>query len=414
MAIELPALSAIIARLADPEIHLAAFGGVVFPIALVIEAPIIMLLAASTALSKDWNSYCKLRRFMMWSGALLTGLHLLVACTPLYYWVVEELIGVPKEIVEPARIGFLIMTPWTWSIAYRRFNQGVLIRFGHSHDISIWTVVRLVTDAVVLVVGYLLHSVSGIVIATSAIAAGVLMEAAYVGYRVQPVLRNSVKKAPVLQIPLTARSFRRFYVPLAMTPLLTLLIQPIGAAALSRMPRPLESLAVWPVVYGLIFIARSLGLAYQEVVVALLDQPKPLKTLRRFTAFLSIGNTLLLLIFVITPLGTFWFVNVMGLSSVLGQLAATGLMFGVLLPVLGVHQNWYQGILVHQHRTRGITESVALFLVSCSLLLWAGVRFGQISGLHLGLAAFTLSGALQVGWVWYRSRIAVRDIAAVS
>src|SRR5512134_1247840 len=84
MAVELPAISAVIARLANPEIHLAAFGGVVFPLALIIESPIIMLLAASTALSKDWASYMRMRRFMMVSGAVLTALHVLVAFTPLY------------------------------------------------------------------------------------------------------------------------------------------------------------------------------------------------------------------------------------------------------------------------------------------------------------------------------------------
>ena len=50
MASEQPVLSAIVARLAEPEINLAAWGGLVFPLALIIESPIIMLLSASTAL----------------------------------------------------------------------------------------------------------------------------------------------------------------------------------------------------------------------------------------------------------------------------------------------------------------------------------------------------------------------------
>ena len=65
MGAELPALSAVIARLPNPVVNLAAYGGVVFPLALIIESPIIMLLAASTALCKDWASYRKLYRFMM-------------------------------------------------------------------------------------------------------------------------------------------------------------------------------------------------------------------------------------------------------------------------------------------------------------------------------------------------------------
>ena len=84
MSIELPAINAIIARLADPEINLAAYGGVVFPIALTIEAPVIMLLAASTALSRDWPSYQKLKKITLWMGGLLGGLHLLVAAAPIY------------------------------------------------------------------------------------------------------------------------------------------------------------------------------------------------------------------------------------------------------------------------------------------------------------------------------------------
>src|SRR5215216_839408 len=111
---------------------LAADGGVVFPLSLIIESPIIMLLAASTALRRDWASYVKLRRFMMRVGFILTAIHVLVAFTPLYDIVVSGLLGADLEIAGPARIGLMIMTPWTWSIAYRRFNHGVLIRFNHS------------------------------------------------------------------------------------------------------------------------------------------------------------------------------------------------------------------------------------------------------------------------------------------
>ena len=53
MGLELPLVSAVVARLPDPTVSLAAYGGVVFPLALLIESPIIMLLSASTALARD-------------------------------------------------------------------------------------------------------------------------------------------------------------------------------------------------------------------------------------------------------------------------------------------------------------------------------------------------------------------------
>jgi len=261
MSAELPALVATMARLPNPKINLAAYGGVVFPLALIIEAPIIMLLAASTALSKDWASYQLLRRFMMTAGGILTAIHILVTFTPLYYLVVNRIIGVPAIIVEPARIGLMLMTPWTWSIAYRRFNQGVLIRFGHSETVGIGTVIRLSADVLVLAIGYWLGGVSGIVVGTLAVSAGVISEALYVGIVVRPVLRRQLKPAPPLEQPLTWRGFYDFYIPLALTSLIFLLAQPIGSAAISRMPLALASLAVWPALSGLTFMFRSAGMA---------------------------------------------------------------------------------------------------------------------------------------------------------
>ena len=94
MGAELPLLSAIIARLEDPTIHLAAYSSIVFPLALVIESPIIMLLTASTALSRDQNSYEKLWKIMTWLGFALTLLHVAIAFTPLYDTVVVLLVKV--------------------------------------------------------------------------------------------------------------------------------------------------------------------------------------------------------------------------------------------------------------------------------------------------------------------------------
>ncbi|MEN8164129.1 MAG: hypothetical protein ABFS37_08365, partial [Acidobacteriota bacterium] len=60
MAVEGPLLTAVIARMADPKLNLAAFG-VAFAFALIVEAPVIMMMAASTALVSNRETYLKLR-----------------------------------------------------------------------------------------------------------------------------------------------------------------------------------------------------------------------------------------------------------------------------------------------------------------------------------------------------------------
>ena len=37
------------------------------------------------------------------------------------------------------------------------------------------------------------------------------------------------------------------------------------------MPRALDSLAIWPILSGLLFIFRSVGIAYNEVVLTLIE-----------------------------------------------------------------------------------------------------------------------------------------------
>src|SRR5210317_602619 len=92
MGVELLLVAATVSRLANPKIHLAAYGGVVFPLSLLIEAPVIMILVASTALCKDWPAYRLMRNFILTLGGILTLLHIVLAFTPLYDVVVETLL----------------------------------------------------------------------------------------------------------------------------------------------------------------------------------------------------------------------------------------------------------------------------------------------------------------------------------
>ncbi len=410
MGVELPIISAVIARLADPEINLAAYGGIIFPLALIIESPIIMLLAASTALSKDWLSFVKIRRFMMVAGVSLTLFHVLVAFTPLYYVIVERFLGVPHEIIEPARVGLMIMTPWTWSIAYRRFHQGMLIRFGHSRAVSTGTMIRLSADLVVLGVGYAIHSIPGTIVATSAVAAGVVSEAIYAGIIAYPVIKFELKPSPPIQTALTLGSFFAFYFPLVMTSLISLLVQPIGSAALSRMPRPIESLATWSVVTGLVFMLRSFGIAFNEVVVALLDELQAAKRLWHFAVNLILIMTGTWLLILATPLSKFWFQTVSALPSDLAMLAQIGIWITLPMPALAVLQSWYQGAILHSHNTKGITEAVLVYLAVNIATLLLGVLWGKVTGLYIGLVSFVLSTFIQTVWLWYRSQQVINAV----
>ena len=396
----MPLVAATVSRLANPEIHLAAYGGVVFPLSLLIEAPIIMILVASTALCKDWSAYRLMRNFILTIGGCLTLVHILLAFTPFYDVVVGSMLGVPESIWEPARMGLQMMTPWTLSIAVRRFLQGIVIRVGRSRLVGLGTLIRLGVSVSVLLGGLAMHDIPGILVATTALSAGVVVEAGFMMWCVRPILQGWKHNPIEPEQPLTLKRLGTFYWPLALTPLIMLSTLSIGSAAISRMPQALESLAVWPVLGGLTFVFRSVGIAIQEVVVTLYDQPGFRRPLKQFVGLVSVGACGCLLLITATPLSTLWFESVAALKPELAALAGTALWMAVIFPALSPWESYYQGTLVSRGATTYITQAVSLYLLGSSLILAMGMYYGQMTGLYVGLAA-TLTGlCVQLGWLW--------------
>ncbi len=409
MGIELPLLSAVVARLANPEVNLGAYGGVVFPLSLLIEAPIIMLLTASTKLSRDLASYKKLWRFMMLAGGGLSALHLLVAATPLFDLIAGELLGVGDDILEASRLGMIIMTPWTWAIAHRRFNPGVLIRFGRSRAVTRGTLVRLAADVSVLLICYALARridlpQLGIIAATVAVSTGVVAEAVYAAWIVRPVIRDVLPGERSSEPPLDRKRFLSFYVPLALSPLFGLAAQPMLTAGISRMPSPLESLAVLPALNGFTFLFRSISLAFLEVVVALVERPGGYVALRRFAWQAALGVSCLQLLIVASPLANGWFGTISGLDAPLAKLATQAVWAALTLAAFGFGNSFFQGLLVHSHNTRSVTESVMAFLVVIVAGLTVGTHGGWLAGAVFTYIIYSLGQAAQFSWLLIRSR----------
>jgi hypothetical protein len=413
MSIELPTINAIVARLPNPEVNLAAYGGVVFPIALTIEAPVIMLLAAATALSRDWRSYQRLKKITLWMGGILAALHFLVAVTPIYDFIVNVILQVPEAVVEPGRSGLLFLTPWTLAIAYRRFQQGTMIRFGHSKMVGETTAVRLVTGVTILLIGLRLGTIPGATLAGLTQGLAVTAEAIYAGLRIRKI-RPLIKDAPPAQQPLTLKRFIDFYVPLAITSSLWLLWLPLISGTVSRMPEPIESLAIWSVVTGLLFMFRTPGVAYNEAVVALLEEPCAFPLLKKFARNAALITAGLAVIFVASPLSSGWFRVIANLPPDMAETARITLTFAVPLAILSVYISLFQGIIVQQEKTGPVAEAVVVFLIALGAVLITGVVTEAYKGVYVAAVGFTLAHLAQGLWLFIRSRKQRRELALCS
>jgi hypothetical protein len=104
-------------------------------------------------------------------------------------------------------MGLQMMTPWTMSIAVRRFFQGLVIRGGRTRLVGLGTLIRLGVSASVLGGGLMIDTLPGIIVATGALSAGVLFEAGFMFWCVRPIVRDFQQHSAEPERPLTIQRF---------------------------------------------------------------------------------------------------------------------------------------------------------------------------------------------------------------
>src|SRR5690348_2946049 len=94
MMLEGPAVQGAMGRLPGAPLNLAAWG-LTMSLSLLVESPIIMLLATAIALVKDSDTFHALRRFTLCVIGFCTALTFLVAFTPIFDVIAAHLMGQP-------------------------------------------------------------------------------------------------------------------------------------------------------------------------------------------------------------------------------------------------------------------------------------------------------------------------------
>ncbi len=394
-------LSAAVNRMPDEVVMLAAFG-IVIGLAVLIESPVINLLATATALVHDRDSYLQVRRFTVHWMVLLTIVQVLVAFTPLFDLLVLRWMAVPEEIGRWARPGLQIMVPWSAAIAWRRFLQGVLIHFGRTRLVAWGTAVRLSTVVTTSLIFIVWGCWPGIYLGCVALTVAVLAEGAYATLAARPIVRRlrSAEPAPSSQKstappPLSYRALLSFHMPLAATAVLTLMTQPAVNFCLARLDRPTLTLAAWPVIFFLTMIMRAGALALPEVIIALDKTAADHAPLRRFSLGLAAAALASMVVLVSTPLADLYLVGFQNATPEIADLARTGLLLFLPMPAIVTLICWLRGSLIGRRRTAAVNAAMVLRLVVFLAVLAAGLA-SDWPGIPTAVWATNLSVAAEL------------------
>ena len=392
MSIEGPFLAAVIARMMEPKFNLAAYG-IAFSFALMIEAPVIMIMSASTALVKNRQSFIKLRNFIYALNFVVTMLMLVFIIPFIFDFFTIGLIGLPQHVADLTYKAMIILLPWPGAIGYRRFYQGILIRNNLTRRVAYGTVIRLTSMGITALVLYLFSNFDGVMVGASALSIGVILEAIASKIMAWKIV-NKLKIKRIENIneeKLTYKEIYNFYLPLALTSIIALGVQPLVIFFIGQSRFPIESLAVLPVLTSFVFIFRSIGLSYQEVGIALLSKYKgSYPVLKNFAVILGIISVATLGLIAFTPLSDYWFKTVSGLSLELSHFAKIPLMIMILMPGLSVLINFQRAVLVESRYTKPITWATIAEVVVILLVLFISIKYFDAVGVVAATFAFII------------------------
>ncbi len=401
MGVEGPFLNAIIARLGDPKYNLAAYG-VAYSLAILVEAPVIMLLSASTALVKDAHSYRKLFRFTFVLNVFVTIVMLLLAIPSLFSFIGEGLIGLPHKVSTLTHMCMVFLIPWPAAIGLRRFYQGILIINKRTRRVAYGTIIRLIAMSSTAALLFTLSSLPGAWVGAIALSMGVCVECIACRIMVHAILRQIQGQTESNTQPLTYKKIIKFYTPLAMTSFLSLGAHPIVTFFVGQSRMALESLAVLPVVSSFTFLFKSFGLSYQEVVIALAgDRYQQYRPIKRFALILGAILTVIYCGFVLTPLMSIWYGSVSGLTEELIRLAVPATLILISVPLWEVWLSVQRGSLVIGHKTTPVTIATVIELCGIIIILVLGVKVFDLIGAIAGVSALIIGRSCAIFYLFF-------------
>ncbi|HKK47822.1 MAG TPA: hypothetical protein VJ932_01915 [Alkalispirochaeta sp.] len=414
MGVEQPTIAAVVSRLPNPAQSLAAYE-VAFGLAALIHSPILQLLSAGTARIVDRPSYNHMFRFFLITTGALTAIHLLIGLTGLFDRIAGQIIGIPADLVDPARIAFLALAPISAAVGFRRLLQGAMVRARTIRSVAVVTLIRLA--ATTLFLGSVLWAnqaghrpvPGGGTIAAIAFTTGVVAGAVVAGLRFKRVVIPTLAvgtnefKTDTTSVAETMR----FYTPLALTGVVMTIGRPLLVWSITRSDQAVSSLAAWPLVLSFVGIFQALAMSYQEVVVGhVSEQRDAAELVRRTATVIGMGLTGVAALIFLTPLREVWFRTVVNAPENLMPLILPAIVIVTPMPWIATRIAMFNGILIATGRTAWVTAAMAVRILGY-------VAFGLMLPLTTSLpgtvvAAITLVGSglmqLALGVIAYRTQ----------
>ncbi|NKB71676.1 MAG: hypothetical protein GKR89_31765 [Candidatus Latescibacteria bacterium] len=390
------------ARLPQATQTLAAYG-LAWGLVSFWASPLSQVRQISLVLATSRRSLRHLLGLVVVGSIGLTGVLLLLACTPLGIWVVGRGHGVAGPLLDTVLRALFWLAPYPIFYGMSRFLAGLLLQVRRpavitwstlaSIGLSITLVLTLVptefirTDPIRLP---LLVTYGGALLDMAILAAGYYL---LVRGQLQAQSANDPQTIYVL----------RFFWPLALVMAIQGLSRPAINLYVGLQAGGEAALAVLTVVYTVAHTGYGWLNEMRSLAPAFVHQQNSLRSIQRFALAAGLVSFAVMGMAFWTPVREFLLVDLIGVQPNLAAQCRIPLMLFTFFPlVVALRAHWH-GVALVQHRTQALWPSAPARLGAILVSLYILNRLG-LEGAALGVAALLVGFTAEGGAVWWMMR----------
>lgn len=181
---------------------------------------------------------------------------------------------------------------------------------------------------------------------------------------------------------------------------MSLAIQPLTSFFLVYSHESLISLALIPVINGYLFFYKAISLSILEVLITIQKaEPKSKRALQKITTILGALLTAVFIVFAFEPLRGWFFQTIIGLKESLYAAARVPLLIAINIPAVYVLLIWLRSQYLLSGRTKVISFSTLLELLTTISILTIGIISQLYSGIVFAIIAFSVARILSTTYM---------------
>lgn len=321
------------------------------------------------ARGRDRKSFAVGAKVMIQIAAVVSGLLLVTAFTPVGRWLFLSVFGAPARLSSQISTVIKIALPMPFAWALRNMSGSVVMLRRQTHFLSLGVALRLAAVwAMSLALGRQ-TAIHGAALGAVLWLVGMAVEALFLAAVAWRGLKQ-LPSAPATGAPPAAGQVLRFILPLIVTGLGWAVSRPLANAIMARTPQAESAIAAFQVGWFVSFLLIALQIEFRQVFVVFWSDRHSFRLLRRYALGLSAGLTVLTVLLGIAGPATWFMRSLLGTPEELIPLARSVFIASALGPLPWVVIELHTGRLLRTGRTPviGLAKTANLLVMALTMV----------------------------------------------